>query len=745
MKISTTNSGRARRVTPRIAGGLAVALTATLLPAIVSGPAAATRLAVPEDRYAMAGGCYAVRDIASDRYVVRSGASYAATAADLSSAEPFHFQATDLGMYLLYDTQANHLAADAGAIGDVAATIQRSTAGGIADGLSAGATDTALDAAADGPIGVAAGRGSKIVAAAVASELADWTIETAGGTFTLTLDATDQALVTGAAGALGLGSSPSAYELRLTGGCATFPEIEVGIDGPVAKGPSATAPVQGFVDAHVHMMAFEFVGGRSRCGRPWHRYGVTHAMVDCPDHEPGGRGGALEAVLTGDGTSHDTKGWPTFGYWPKYNSLTHEQLYYKGLERAWRGGLRIFVNLLVDNAALCKIYPYRQNSCNEMDGVRLQAQRVRELERYIDAQSGGPGEGWFRIVTDPIQARRVINDGKLAVVLGIEVSTPLDCGLVRDIPTCDEAKISAEMAKVYHDLGVRQMEMVNKFDNALSGVTGDGGQTGVVVNQGNLSETGSYWQMQPCEDGHEHDKAQINVHDQAGTPSELTGRDSIFAGVLSQAAAQGVPAYPPGPHCNRRGLTNLGRHMLDQMMRMGMIFDPDHMSAKARTESLDHLEAAGYPGLISSHSWADDTTYRRIIQSGGLVTPYAGSAQGFVNAWTKEKAWADPQFGYALGFGSDVNGFGAQGAPRGANNANKVTYPFTGFGGAIVSKQRAGQRLYDINTDGVAQYGLYPDWIEDLRKIAGQAIVDDLAKGAEAYLQVWERAVLWEP
>src|SRR3712207_7572972 len=47
-----------------------------------------------------------------------------------------------------------------------------------------------------------------------------------------------------------------------------------------------------------------------------------------------------------------------------------------------------------------EVYPLKKNSCNEMDGVRLQAQRLHELERYIDAQSGGPGEGWFRIVKD---------------------------------------------------------------------------------------------------------------------------------------------------------------------------------------------------------------------------------------------------------------------------------------------------------------------------------------------------------
>ena len=57
-----------------------------------------------------------------------------------------------------------------------------------------------------------------------------------------------------------------------------------------------------------------------------------------------------------------------------------------------------------------------------------------------------------------------------------------------------------------------------------------------------------------------------------------------------------------------------------------------------------------------------------------------------------------------------------------------------------MDRQRSGSRVYDINTDGVDHYGLYPDWVEDLRVLAGPQIVADLANGAEAYLQMWERA-----
>ena len=139
-----------------------------------------------------------------------------------------------------------------------------------------------------------------------------------------------------------------------------------------------------------------------------------------------------------------------------------------------------------------------------MDSIRLQAQRMYELQDYVDAQWGGPGEGWYRIVTDPWQARRVINDGKLAVVMGIETSVPFGCSFKvqasEDVPDarCTKRSIDRQLDEV-QALGVRQMELVNKFDNALSGVAGDAGSTGVVVNNANKLETGSYWDMRHCE------------------------------------------------------------------------------------------------------------------------------------------------------------------------------------------------------------------------------------------------------
>ena len=142
------------------------------------------------------------------------------------------------------------------------------------------------------------------------------------------------------------------FRPHVTTGCAAYPESQIDVRGRPTAGVTSYQEVRGYVNAHTHGMAFEFLGGDAHCGRPWHAYGAPYALVDCPDHSlTGGFGGALESVLWGR-PHHDPVGWPTFKDWPAPDSLTHEGTYYRWLERSWRGGQRLFVNLLVKNNKL---------------------------------------------------------------------------------------------------------------------------------------------------------------------------------------------------------------------------------------------------------------------------------------------------------------------------------------------------------------------------------------------------------
>ncbi len=663
-----------------------------------ASPAAAAPASPADARYALVHGCYALKSKALGRFVARTpNGGYAASApVPGQGAEPFRMQATALGRYLFYGFERNFMA---------------------------GAPDDAVETQAG------------------ADDSADWSVDNApGGGFTIALPSAGGKVlaVTGNEGRVILapaGAGDAAvFTFEGADGCPAFPEVEVSASGTPGGGLTPYGETKGTLDSHMHMMAFEFLGGRAHCGRPWHRYGVEYALVDCPDHYPIGQSPLENAVSSGaPGPTHDPVGWPTFKTWPHHESLTHEQSYYKWLERAWMGGLRVYVNLFVENKVLCEIYPFKQNSCDEMTSVRLQNKRIRELEDYIDAQSGGPGKGWFRIVTDPFQARRVINQGKLAVILGIEISQPFGCRVYNDVPQCDRARIDRELDEVW-GFGVRQMELVNKFDNALAGVAGDAGSTGVLVNSANRLETGKYWEMQACTgpaDETDRENPGVYQHDEKDVASNL---------LESYLPLGTAPVYPKGAQCNARGLTDLGDHAVRAMMDKGMIVDPDHLSVRSRKQVLSLLEAKRHGGAISSHTWSSPDATPRIYELGGVVTPYAGDSKAFVQAWRQTKPKRNPKFFFGFGYGADMNGFGSQGGPR--NGPNPVRYPFKSIDGKVtLERQKSGSRTFDINTDGVAHYGLYPDWLEDLRMQAGDEIVKDMANGAEGYLQMWERSM----
>src|SRR3954468_5509118 len=457
---------------PEMRHGRSVWLAAPL--AALIAPAGAR---ADDSRYALANGCYALTSHGTP------------VATDVG---PFRMKATALGSYMLYGAKQQFLART----------------------QLLGQVGTATEPSSD----------------------ADWTVDGTTGAFTLTLASTKQQLATAPTGLTlvpaGTAGDAGLFGFAEAGGCADFPESEVGVEGTPSTSPSPWGEISGLLDAHMHWMAFEFLGGRAHCGKPWDRFGVTVALVDCPDHSvPGSPGNVLEAALGGKPT-HDTVGWPTFGYWPNYFSETHESTYYKWVERAWRSGLRLFVNLYVDNAALCKVYPLTppdRKKCNEMDTVRLEMQKLHELQDYVDAQSGGPGKGWFQIVTTPFQARQVIASGKLAVVQGIEVSELFDCTEYNGVNNCDKTKVDQNLDAVYN-AGVRDMELVNKFDNAFVGVAGDTGTQGVIVNQGNKLETGHYWDMKTCQGlpAGEQDKDQMTPEQAAMQPGLVPFITSLF-------------------------------------------------------------------------------------------------------------------------------------------------------------------------------------------------------------------------
>ncbi|GAB17075.1 hypothetical protein GOEFS_018_01070 [Gordonia effusa NBRC 100432] len=543
------------------------------------------------------------------------------------------------------------------------------------------------------------------VASSTPSSRSVWSIGRIGNRFRLTSSA--------------LPLSHNGVRIDFATGCRPFPEAELNVSGTPFAGTDSAGNLRGFVDSHAHLMASQYLGGELLCGTPYSPLGIVAALRDCPDHQPAGLPAIGEMVLSRPGP-HDTSGWPSFSGWPRWDSLTHQQTYYRWIERAWRSGLRMIQNYYVQNRILCERYPLRDQPCDEMESVRIQHRMLLGLQSYVDAQAGGPGKGFLRIVSTAADARRVIAAGKVAVTLGIEVSEPFGCRETGR--SCSAAAIDRSLNEL-SAMGIRQIILTHKFDNALGGTRFDQGTTGVAVNAGEVLATGHPWQTERC---------------------RTAQRDNPVVG------------YPRN-QCNVRGLTSLGEYTVAGIIKRHMVIDVDHLSVKSATRVLDLVSSRGYPGVVSSHTWTDKTNYRRILADGGIVGLFATPAQAdpgeigrhgdmppdFLSAWKVLRAQHSSKYYFGLGFGPDMGGLGKQAHPRPSARTSPVRYPYVSAdGGSRIGKQHTGTRYFDVNTDGTAHYGLLPDWIESLRIQAGPDgpdVVSDLFRAAEAYTRMWER------
>jgi microsomal dipeptidase-like Zn-dependent dipeptidase len=641
--------------------------------------ASAAPAAQAETRYSLAGGCFTLTS---------------ATGQAAPGAGKLRMQATRLGSYMLYGPSADFIA--------------------VLGGNTVGHTTPP-------------------------SPAADWKVEdSSGGSFTLSPASAPDELLAFSGATLtvvprqGAGAETH-FSFSPTDGCAVFPEAELNVTGTPAKGSTSYGEVRGFIDGHMHWMTFEYLGGNFHCGKPWSPYGIPDALPDCSSTEgPLGVAAPFQNFLNFGNPvmPHSTAGWPTMAETGAHN-LTTEGTYWRWLERVWADGLRLIVMPINENRMLCQLQANRKTNCDEMDTVYRGLDDMYALQDYVDAQAGGPGKGFFRIVKNPIEARHVINEGKMAVVLEVEVSEPFGC-IGADPSSCNKQKIDASLNKLY-DRGVRSSLLLNKFDNPLTGVRFDSGALGAVINAGNLVSDGSFWSANSCQGPHD------NNIDYPGA-SDPTG--FIASQITNLGVAPGtVPSYPAPPNCNTRGLTDLGAHTVEQMMNKHMIVNPDHMSQLAVDKTISLAEARHYSGVISPHGWMDPRNWPRIYNLGGMAFPSAsGSARNFVDEWRKYRP-QNPPYYLGWGYGADLGGLAQQPNPEPPGSPATVTYPFKSLDGSTtVYRQRTGNRTFDYPTEGVAHYGLYADFLEEVRKLGGPAIQQDMLHGAETYLEMWERA-----
>lgn len=696
-------------------------------------------IASTRDRYSLANGCFVIKSVASKGYALKDGnGNYAATASAASGGEPLLLRPTGLGKYLFYAKDQSFLAATSAE--------------------EVGSVDAPEDAVV-------------------------WTVDkSADGHFSLVSEQEGQPLAVDGSGALVLASNgATAFDFELSTGCTPYPEMPVGIQGRTYKGQGIDKPVIGYADAHTHMaMGSELSDGSGGVGpsaagiiygQMFNRFGVTEALGNCQAfHGPNGiLDGEWIVAGTAPGT-HDTQGWPSFVDWPKIPNISHQAMYYKWVERSYIAGQRLMVNLGTNIEALCQFGSLTLGTkfadCNDMSIGIKQLKYAYEMQDYIDAQEGGPGKGWYRIVQSPAEARQVINEGKMAVVLGLEFSNIFGCGTksiagIGEVAQCTKEDIDAGLEEVYK-LGVRQLYLYHDINNALAGT---GIFSGVVMDLLGFLQTGSFRDTYTCP-AEEH---QWFAQDK-GLPHFA---DFYIAGAVQEASlpvntpltdfllgiTNGIlPIYPPGRQCNAKGLTDLGRYALQEAMKKKMVLDTDHASMLVKNEMIDvaRHQAPVYP-LISVHGGHGGLTKemaKDILDLGGIIFPYNPNGVMAKSVFDELKTMWPSDRPLGMGYGFDGNGFGGYPEPRGASRP-QISYPFKLFEGPGWGPQFAAAGIkpvtvemltipesgksWNADVDGTPHYGLMPDIVEELRLEGGEEAVSAFYNSAEAYIRMWEK------
>jgi microsomal dipeptidase-like Zn-dependent dipeptidase len=743
------------------AGALATIFTLSTLGLLGCGEPHVERPPPPQSDgvYGFASRCYTLDATppgsTNTRWLEASGdgAAYAFSATSEAEGARLHLRASDLGTYLLYDADRHYVVIDDDR---------------LARTSSLESDITRID---DGYVSPA-----------------EWEVQVSAhdpDRFQLRHRATGRYLTT-----TGLTDDASDADAAVVAfypaeGCAEFPELSIDAEGEVEPRTWPDGDLYGVVDAHSHIFSnFGFGGGGIFHGAPYHRLGVEHALGSCElFHGDEGRRDIVGYAFTGLGELdtdalitvflagaapefvHFTDGYPTFTDWPNtWNSSTHQTQYYRWLERAWRGGLRLVVSHATTNSVLCELVTGLgaqevRYACNDMVAVDRIIAENYAMERYIDAQWGGPGRGWYRVVRTPAEARAVVEAGKLAVILGIETSNLFDCFLTpRDgIPACDEASVRAKLDD-YYDRGIRAVFPVHKFDNAFGAGDGDRrvGQIGSFICTGHDSNF-----VTDCPDVpavFDHGSVQFGglnapreVYD-APPPHDMSGfADRPIATMSPYISTLQEPALE-GDHCQNAGLTPLGETLILELMQRGMIIEVDHLPRRSYQRAYELLVEHDYPA-VGTHG---SSNRGLIYQLGGLSATGLGRCSApdrpgaMGDGLAARIAEIEANGGYpAEGFAFDLNGFAGGPRPRfgpdspcSTPQANPVTYPFTSYAGDVTfTEPHLGSRTVDFNTEGMIHIGLLPELIEDARRdgVTDEALAP-LFRSAEAYVRVWERA-----
>ncbi len=331
---------------------------------------------------------------------------------------------------------------------------------------------------------------------------------------------------------------------------------------------------------------------------------------------------------------HKHAGYPTMAYWPHYSSKSHQQMFVEWIRRAHEGGLNVLVALALNNELFAEVVKGDPPKDDRASGDRQLDEIHKMIARHPD---------FMREVKTAAEFRAAVKDGKLAVIVGVELDNIGSFNVNNPNLIGNEAAVKREIQRLYYEKGVRYILPLHFADNIFGGVAIKGG----LFNLSNrFVRTRPLPIGQPFPPGYLYKIEKVEkVDPYINFRLPILGKDGEWATGVTFTAIKtavdiiGTTPFPPafdaikcpipmlgcvpqfklvssllapdpewdqyqfvrGGHVNQRGLTSIGEVAIKEMMRLGMFVDIDHMSDKTANRVLEIAKKLDYP-VNSGHT-----------------------------------------------------------------------------------------------------------------------------------------------
>jgi microsomal dipeptidase-like Zn-dependent dipeptidase len=384
----------------------------------------------------------------------------------------------------------------------------------------------------------------------------------------------------------------------------------------VPLAPLLRAPLPGWADLHAHPAShLSFgadAGGNNGIfwGKPGLGLASSNPVADLPACAPDKHGGfdadvvrhkthqtVIGTIDNITGYTHGPNGAPDFLSWPNARSLTHQQMHVSMLKRAYDGGQRLMIASVTDNEFLSSLWSkIGYNAAGNqvpLHDPNFNIQSARRQLAFIKSLVAA-NSTWMEIALSAAEARRIVTDNKMAIILSAEM----------------DSLLPAQILELVQNDGVRHVIPIHLINNTMGG-------TAVYTDAFNTANAFVNSTRQSNSWNNLGNDAFFRVR----YDTRLTGRLSRPQTLVAEGSnlVQGGAIWPrpvddatwaslgydrdlsEGGHRNVEGLTTAGMTLLHELALRGVLIDIAHMSEESADDALRFATANDYP-VMDSHT-----------------------------------------------------------------------------------------------------------------------------------------------